>query len=378
MKDALPSQTWRSIGAAALALLVLVTIADRSHAQDGNRGRGESRGVRWGEILSQPADWYADVDAVRIADNVLLYQHSNGGWPKNIDMARRLGDAAKEALEKNRDRAETIIDNGATHTQIRYLARVHNAAGEGRFAEGCLRGIEFVLVAQYPNGGWPMIFPLRRGYYSHITFNDGAMIGVMNLLRDVAAGETPFEFVDASTRGRAAKAVAQGLEAILKCQIVVDGKLTAWCAQHDEHDFSPAQARSYELPSIGGQESVGIVRYLMALDSPSPEVKRAIEGAVAWFDAVKIEGQRVEWKGDADGPRGADRIVVADPGAEPLWARFYEMGTNRPMFVGRDGVIHDRLADIEQERRVGYAYLGPWADDLLERDYPRWKAKWGE
>ena len=52
--------------------------------------------------------------------------------------------------------------------------------------------------------------------------------------------------------------------------------------------------------------------------------------------------------------------MVADPTAEPLWARFYEIGTNRPMFVGRDGIIHDHLADIEQERRLGYAWLGDW------------------
>ena len=40
--------------------------------------------------------------------------------------------------------------------------------------------------------------------------------------------------------------------------------------------------------------------------------------------------------------------MVADPSAGPLWARFYEIGTNRPMFVGRDGIVHDHLADIEQ------------------------------
>ena len=58
----------------------------------------------------------------------------------------------------------------------------------------------------------------------------------------------------------------------------------------------------------------------------------------------------------------------------PLWARFYEIGTNRPMFVGRDGVIRERLADIEHERRVGYSYLGSWPRELLEVRYPAWKA----
>jgi hypothetical protein len=130
--------------------------------------------VRWPDVFGRDAAWYAGAEAVRIADNVLLYQH-------------------RARLARERDEAETIIDNGATHTQIRFLAMVHQATDEPRFADGSRRGIEFVLAAQYPNGGWPMIFPLQRGYYSHITFNDGAMIGVMRLLRAVAAGEAPYD-----------------------------------------------------------------------------------------------------------------------------------------------------------------------------------------
>ena len=43
------------------------------------------------------------------------------------------------------------------------------------------------------------------------------------------------------------------------------------------------------------------------------------------------------------------------PDAGPIWARFYEIGSNRPVFVGRDGVVKYSVAEIEPERRVGYA-----------------------
>jgi hypothetical protein len=33
------------------------------------------------------------------------------------------------------------------------------------------------------------------------------------------------------------------------------------------------------------------------------------------------------------------------------------------------------LAEIEQERRNGYSWLGYWPQTLLEKDYPAWKAK---
>jgi PelA/Pel-15E family pectate lyase len=365
----------RGLTTIAPLLVMLLLVAD-IHGQEGGR-RGRGRGVRWPNVLGRDAEWYAGEDAIRIADNVLLYQNSNGGWPKNIDMARQLSDADKEQLERTRDRSETIIDNGATHTQIRYLAAVYNATKDERYKAACFRGIEFLLAAQYENGGWPMIYPLQKGYYSHITFNDGAMIGVMRLLREVAEGKEPFAFVDQSVRDRAATAIEKGVDVILKCQIVVDGKPTAWCAQHDEHDFKPAKARAYELPSLSGQESIGIVEYLMSIDNPSPEVRDAIRNAVAWFEAAAIHGYRVERVRNAELDPPRDVVMVEDADGGPLWGRFIEIGTNRPMFVGRDGIVREHLADIEHERRTGYAYVGGWARDLIEKKYPAWREKWG-
>jgi PelA/Pel-15E family pectate lyase len=365
-------RVFQGIAAAAMLLSMLTGVSPGQRAER----EGGSR-LRWPDAFDEPDEFYASDEAIRIADNLLLYQRSNGGWPKNVDMARVLNEREKARLTRDRD-GQSLIDNGATHTQIRFLALVHSAAGEERFAEAARRGVEFLLKSQYDNGGWPQISPLEDDYSRHITFNDNAMIGVMRLLRDVAKGKAPYQFLDQAIRDRAASAVARGVDVILKCQVVVDGKPTVWCAQHDERTFAPAKARAYELPSLSGSESVGIVRFLMGIDDPSPEIRTAIHGAVAWFEAVKIMGQRVERvrAPELDPPR--DVIVVEDPDAEPLWARFYEIGTNRPMFVGRDGVVKHQLADIEHERRMGYAYLGDWADELLERDYPAWQKKWGE
>ena len=59
----------------------------------------------------------------------------------------------------------------------------------------------------------------------------------------------------------------------------------------------------------------------------------------------------------------------------PLWARFYELGTNRPIFLGRDSVVRYAFAEIELERRIGYSYYGTWPATLLSRDYPDWRRK---
>jgi PelA/Pel-15E family pectate lyase len=166
---------------------------------------------------------------------------------------------------------------------------------------------------------------------------------------------------------------------------MMDGGKRGWCAQHDEVTLKPAQARTYELPSLSGSEGAQIVRFLMTIDPPTPEIRSAVEGAVAWFEAVKISGIRVEATVDAAQPSGEDRVVVQDPSAPPLWARFYELDTNRPIFSSRCEVQECKadpfymrrysLAEIENERRVGYSWYGDWPAAAL-KEYQAWKVKY--
>jgi PelA/Pel-15E family pectate lyase len=114
----------------------------------------------------------------------------------------------------------------------------------------------------------------------------------------------------------------------------------------------------------------------MSLDKPNLEIRRAIEGAMGWFEAAQIKGLKVVEFADAAAPGGKDKRVVADPVAPPLWARFYEIGTNRPIFCDRDGVAKRQLSEIGHERRNGYGWFGNWPATLLEKDYPVWMQKW--
>jgi len=328
--------------------------------------------VHWKDALRQPAVWYSSTEAIRIADNLLLYQRESGGWPKNIDMALSLSDTETAKLHSQKHDTDSTIDNGATYTQLRFLARVFKATNLDRFRTGFLNGFDYLLKAQYANGGWPQYYPDLTGYYKHITYNDDAMIGVMELLRDVDAKQNDYSFVDDVRRDKARTAVQKGIACILKTQIVIDGKRTAWCAQHDEITLAPAKARTYELPSLSGGESVGIVRFLMSIEKPSTEVIAAIDGAVAWFDKSKLTGINWVAKPDPSKLHGFDRVVVNDASVGPLWARFYDISSNRPIFVGRDGVVKYDVAQIEDERRNGYSWYVNSAAGLLSTEYPGW------
>jgi PelA/Pel-15E family pectate lyase len=326
--------------------------------------------VRWSDSLRQPAEWYAGDEARTIAAAVLLYQSPEGGWTKNTDLG--VPPTAEYRALKPSARAPTI-DNGGTTTPLRYLARVITATGDPALRAAFDRGFDYLLAAQYENGGWPQFFPVPKGYSSHITYNDNAMVNVLTLLREAAQAQAPFAFVDEARRARAAAAVTKGIACILRTQVKQDGQLTAWCAQHDENTFAPAWARNFEPPSLSGMESVGLVKFLLGVEEPSPAIIAAIEGAVAWLEAVRINGLRVDDTVGADGKK--DRVAVADPNAPPLWARFYELGTNRPLFLGRDKVFRYDYNEIERERRTGYGYLGTWPASLLAKDYPRWREK---
>jgi len=331
--------------------------------------------VNWRNALQQSAEWYSSAEAMQIAENVLLYQRDNGGWDKNTEMATPLAPAERAKILAEKDAPYSTIDNGATVAQLHYFAKVIAATKHEGIQAAFLKGLDYLLAAQYANGGWPQYYPLRKGYYTHITYNDNAMIGVMELLRAIAQKQPGFAFVDEARRVKTERAIAKGLDIILKTQVVVNGKKTVWCAQHDETMLAPAPARAYEKISLSGSESVGLVRYLMSIENPTPEISAAINAAVAWFEQAKITGIKVVEQRDESFPRGYDRVVVPDAKAAPLWARFYDINTNRPIFCGRDGIIKSTLAEIEHERRVGYSWYTNAPATLLQKEYPAWQAK---
>ncbi len=320
------------------------------------------------QYLDQPDAWFASDEAKTIAVNILSHQSTLGGWPKNVDTTAKL-------YVRDPDTIKGTFDNNATMDELRFLAHAYNVTKDAKDKSAVEKGIDYILKAQYPTGGWPQSYPPGKGYHQYITFNDDAMVRVMELLRDTYTTRL-FGFLDDARKASAKRAFDRGIACILKCQIKVDGKLTAWCAQHDEKDLSPKPGRAFELISISGSESVGVVELLMSLDDPSPEVVRSIESAVAWFDAVKIPGIRVDEQDAPGTAKGKDRVVVPDPSGKPMWARFYAIGTNKPIFSDRDGIAKDQLSEIGYERRNGYRWLYYWPAELLETEYPAWKSKW--
>jgi PelA/Pel-15E family pectate lyase len=314
-----------------------------------------------------------------IAEKMLLYQRSWGGWPKavnevKVDYSKPLTAAERLAIRNDSLHIDPTIDNSATTREIRYLVKAYKTTQNKRYLEAAEKGIRYLLRAQYKEGGWPQYFPDSALYRSQITYNDDAMVNVLNVLQDLVEGINDFDQVSTVYIPLAKDAVKRGLDCILRTQIRVNGKLTAWCAQYNHKTFEPEMARKFELASISGSESVGIVRFLMRIQAPSPAVKDAVTAAVEWFETVKIKGYKYGDVTAADQPKGKDRIIQPDAGST-IWARFYEIGTNRPFFSGRDSRKKYDLREIEWERRTGYGWYGTWPAKLLTDEYPNWRRK---
>ncbi|MBW4888537.1 pectate lyase [Mucilaginibacter sp. HMF5004] len=315
------------------------------------------------------------------ADNMLLFQRPSGGWFKQFHGKAFTYNREFSADEKVDIAAEVkegaaTIDNEATNKEIRYLVNIYKTVKNPLYLAAAENGIRYLLKAQYANGGFPQYYPDHGLYRNEITYNDNAMINSLKVLEDVALRRNGFEIVNAQLAEPCAKAVAKGVLCIVNTQIKVNGKLTAWCQQYDEKTLQPAKARAYELPSISGSESVGIIQFLMSQPNPSNEVKEAIKTGVQWLQDVKIVGYKVAQYAAPGTAKGKDRRLEADP-SSTMWARYYEIETNKPFFCDRDGVKKYSIEEIGYERRNGYAWYGEWAKKLLEKDYPAWVKKWG-
>lgn len=320
-----------------------------------------------------PLEWFASAETGKLADAILSYQTPTGGWSKAVDYTKGPRQPGTHWTSQKGDAWHYCgtFDNRSTTEQIKLLAGVATTTKREDAKAGAIRGIQYLLEAQFPNGGWPQNYPVESGYHEAITLNDNAMVHVLEVLLAITSRKPSFAFVEDALRQRVQAAFDKGIACVLAMQVKVDRKLTVWCAQHEPLSLAPAHARSKEPPSLSGGESTEMLKFLMRSGPLTDEVKTAIEAGVAWLDTHRITGLRknTKEKGKTD--------YVSDPNSsEVYWARFNDLKTGKPIFPGsQDGILYPTYTEMAAKNKVAYDFLTNKPRDVIGKEVTRWKKR---
>lgn len=324
------------------------------------------------KLSAKPNDpWFGSEEALKLAQIILSYQAPNGGWSKHLGFTkgpRQPGMQWTSQSEPGRSpHYLSTLDNRSTTEEIICLAEVWKATQRPECAEGVIRGINYLLTAQYPNGGWPQVFPLEGDYHDDITLNDDAMTHVLELFHDISQQEQAYPYLAAETRLQVKKSLARGIRCVLAMQVRHQGQPAGWCAQHDPLTLQPTAARKMEPITLSGVESARMLKFLMTVSEPSPELVAAIEGGLDWLESVKLTNIRKL------NVNGKTSYVTDASSTEVYWARFYDQHTLKPVFPGRDGVLYDSFEALARNNALGYDYYSTIPASIVGTSQKKWR-----
>ena len=317
---------------------------------------------------SELTDAAKGMDIDQYTYNMTTWQIANGGFDKaHADKYKSAytGGAKSSWTAKGGGDLGTI-DNNATVQEMRLLAvrykATTNSNYKSAFKTSFNKAVNFLLTMQRSKGGLPQVWPKRGNYSDQITLNDNAMIRAMVTMMDIANKTSPFDsdIIDDNTRSKMKSALNKAIDYLLKAQIVNDGKLTVWCAQHDTNSLAPVGARAYELASKSGSESAGAVWFLMNWPEQTEAIQKSIKGAIEWYKKTRVTGLYFNKKQGRFEEREGN----------VLWYRFYEVNNDNYFFCDRDGASTKTqdFTKISEERRTGYQWAGEYGTALISTE----------
>lgn len=297
----------------------------------------------------------AYLEYAKDAANALIEgQLAPGGWDYRIyfgaeGRARWYYRVDSLAGESRNDRMIfSSLDDNTTQEATRFLMELDVAVGfsDEHLHDAVLAALAHYIDAQYPNGGWPQRYPpLPTGFSGYYTFNDNAINNCIDVM--LLAWETYQDSL------YLASALAGGDFMILS---QIEPPQAGWAQQYDP-DLEPAWARKFEPKAVCSAVTLRNIATLIDLYARTEESRflEPIPAAIEWLNGSFV-----------DVPEEYFAVRSMMP-FEPAWARFYEIGTNRPLFGDRDGEVHYTFAEISEERQRGYTWYLPVNTNVFEK-----------
>jgi hypothetical protein len=304
-------------------------------------------------------EFYLDA-ATETAEALIYGQLQSGGWTNCIDFNPQ-GRVARYRNGRGGGKNYSSLDDGQTQSAIRLLAHVDKALGfeNKNIHESALLALDSLLAAQFPNGAFPQVWTgpagrqniVKARYPDYDWRTEGRIKNYWDMytLNDDVPGYTAQVLTDADKIYHEEKyqAALSRLGDFLLLAQMPDPQ-PAWAQQYD-YEMHPIWARQFEPPAIAGDESQEVIETLMEIYCATGDRK--------YLDPIPAA---LKYLRDSLLPDG--RL-----------ARFYELRTNRPLYMSRRGETYTLTYD-DSDLPSHYGWKIDSRLDALDARYKRLKS----
>ncbi|MHC4327535.1 MAG: pectate lyase [Planctomycetota bacterium] len=273
------------------------------------------------------------LDAATEAAEALIYgQLQSGGWTNCIDFDPH-GRVAQYRNGRGQGKNNSSLDDGQTQSAIQLLVLADRAFRfeHKKIHESALFALDALLVAQFPNGAFPQVWtgpverqPVMKASYPDYDWRiEGRIKNYWNMytLNDDVPGYVTQTLIDAYLvyADEKYEASLRRLGDFLLLARMPDPQ-PAWAQQYN-YEMNPIWARKFEPPGISGDESQEVIETLMDIYTATGDHKylEPISRALAYLKRSLLPDGRL--------------------------ARFYELKTNKPLYMSRRGDVYTLTYD---------------------------------
>lgn len=328
----------------------------------------------WIEPPSTPSVGMAYLEAYQLTRDPILLEASretarallrgqlrSGGWDNRIEFAktdRQMYAYRVDGGTGKKLRNTTTFDDDKSQSVIRFLMQFDRELEfkEPSIHEAVIYALDGILKSQFPNGAWPQRYSAFANPDKHTIKQarlpetwprefPGSKYSGFYTLNDNTMSDLIVTALDAWEIYRDPRylvAAEKGGDFLLRAQL--PEPQPGWAQQYDP-EMRPAWARKFEPPAITGGESQGVMRTLILLyrrtAATSTDASRFLEPlprAIAYYRRSLLKDGRL--------------------------ARFYELGSNRPLFFTKDY----KLTYSDDDMPTHYGFVVGSKLDRIETD----------
>ena len=266
------------------------------------------------------------LDAATDAAMAVVYgQLKSGGWTNSVDFNPNSKRTALYRNGRGRGKNNSSLDDGQTQSAIQLIIQVDQAhqLKNRPIHEAAIVSLDALLQAQFPNGGFPQVWtgpvqphPIVKASYPDYDWRtEGRIKEYWNMytLNDNVTGYIADTLIEAHRiygEDRFLSALKKLGDFLLLSQM--PEPQPGWAQQYN-YEMKPIWARKFEPPGVSGDETQEVIETLLKIAHLTKDRKylEPIPRAAKWLQRSLLPDGRI--------------------------ARYYELQTNRPLYMTRRG-----------------------------------------